>query len=60
MLSVGLHCRLVGRPARIAALERFIEHVLRHADVWICRRIEIANHWIGAHPYVATARSLPR
>ena len=46
MLSVGLHCRLVGRPGRIVALEQFLDHVLRHDGVWICRRIDIARHWI--------------
>jgi putative urate catabolism protein len=51
MLSIGLHCRLVGRPGRIAALERFLEHVLQHRHVWICRRIDIARHWIDTHPY---------
>jgi allantoinase len=51
MLSIGLHCRLVGRPGRIAALERFLEYVLEHERVWICRRIDIARHWIATHPY---------
>jgi allantoinase len=51
MLSIGLHCRLVGRPGRIAALERFLEYVLEHEHVWICRRIDIARHWIVTHPY---------
>jgi allantoinase len=51
MLSVGLHCRLAGRPGRIAALERFLEYVLQHDKVWICRRIDIARHWIATHPY---------
>ena len=51
MLSVGLHCRLVGRPGRIASLERFLDHVQRHDRVWICRRVEIARHWIERHPY---------
>jgi putative urate catabolism protein len=51
MLSIGLHARLAGRPARIAALERFFDHVLAHDHVWICRRIEIARHWIATHPY---------
>jgi putative urate catabolism protein len=50
MLSVGLHCRLVGRPGRIIALERFIEHVLAHPDVWVTRRVDIARHWIATHP----------
>ena len=51
MLSVGLHCRLVGRPARMAALARFLDHVQRHERVWICRRIDIARHWIERHPH---------
>ncbi|MBN1007018.1 allantoinase PuuE [Amphritea pacifica] len=51
MLSIGLHCRLVGRPARIAALSRFLEYVQQHRDVWLCRRIDIARHWHQHHPY---------
>lgn len=50
MLSVGLHCRLIGRPGRIGALERFLDHALQHDDVWVCRRIDIARHWIEKHP----------
>ena len=50
MLSIGLHCRLAGRPGRIAALERFLEYVLQREHVWICRRIDIARHWIATHP----------
>jgi allantoinase len=50
MLSIGLHCRLVGRPARTAALERFCDHVQSHDRVWIARRIEIAEHWRTVHP----------
>jgi len=50
MMSVGLHCRLVGRPGRFMALQRFIDHVARHPDVWICRREDIARHWIETHP----------
>jgi putative urate catabolism protein len=53
MLSIGLHARLAGRPARVAALERFLDHVLAHEHVWICRRIEIAQHWIATHPFRA-------
>lgn len=49
MLSVGLHCRLVGRPGRAAALRRFIEYVLSHDKVWIPQRIEIARHWHAHH-----------
>jgi putative urate catabolism protein len=53
MLSVGLHCRLVGRPARAAALARFLDYVQGHADVWIARRIDIAEHWHATHPFQA-------
>ncbi|UJW74414.1 allantoinase PuuE [Rhizobium sp. SL42] len=49
MMSVGLHCRLVGRPARIAALRRFVEYVLSHEDVWVPTRLEIARHWHAHH-----------
>jgi len=52
MLSVGLHCRLVGRPARAAALARFLDYVQRHEGVWITRRIDIAEHWRQHHPYM--------
>jgi putative urate catabolism protein len=50
MMSVGLHARLMGRPGRAAALGRFLDHVQRHSGVWICRRIDIARHWIAHHP----------
>jgi allantoinase len=50
MLSIGLHCRLAGRPGRIAALARFLDYIQRHERVWICRREEIARHWIAHHP----------
>lgn len=53
MMSVGLHCRLVGRPGRIAALKRFLEYVKSHDDVWLCRRLEIARHWHDQHPVKA-------
>ncbi len=55
MMSVGLHCRLAGRPGRFAALCRFLDHVQRRDDVWICRRVDIARHWIQRHPYNAAA-----
>ena len=45
MLSIGLHCRLIGRPGRLASLKRFIEYVNSHNDVWFCRRVDIARHW---------------
>lgn len=50
MLSIGLHCRLVGRPGRAAALTRFLDYVQSHARVWVCRRIDIARHWHAVHP----------
>jgi allantoinase len=51
MMSVGLHCRLVGRPGRTAALERFVDYALAHDRVWICRRLDIAQHWAKTHPW---------
>lgn len=56
MMSVGLHCRLVGRPGRIMALRRFIDYAKGHADVWFPRRIDIAEHWTATHPPVAIER----
>ena len=50
MLSIGLHCRLVGRPGRFAALRRFLDYAQGHDKVWFCRRIDIARHWIAEHP----------
>jgi OHCU decarboxylase len=51
MMSVGLHCRLAGRPGRIEALRRFIDYVQSHEDVWCPRRIDIATHWHQHHPF---------
>ncbi|QUJ68576.1 allantoinase PuuE [Photobacterium sp. GJ3] len=51
MMSVGLHCRLIGRPGRIAALRRFLDYVQQHDNVWLCRRIDIAKHWHEHHPH---------
>jgi len=56
MMSVGMHCRLLGRPGRFVALQRFLDHVAKHEKVWVCRRIDIARHWRRVHP----AASLPR
>ena len=53
MMSVGLHCRLIGRPGRIQGLRRFLAHVRAHDGVWVCRRVDIARHWIAEHPYKA-------
>ncbi|QTR44912.1 allantoinase PuuE [Thiothrix litoralis] len=50
MMSIGLHCRLVGRPGRFRALQRFVEYVQQQQDVWFCCRLDIAQHWINEHP----------
>ena len=50
MMSIGLHCRLAGRPGRAAALARFLDYVLTHDDAWIATRLDIANHWRDRHP----------
>ncbi len=50
MMSIGLHCRIVGRPARMAALKRFIDYAQGHSGVWFARRIDIARHWLAEHP----------
>ncbi|CAM3277482.1 allantoinase PuuE [Cupriavidus taiwanensis] len=51
MLSVGMHCRLLGRPGRFRALQRFLDYVQGHDKVWICRRVDIARHWAHVHPF---------
>lgn len=51
MLSVGLHMRLIGHPARAAGLGKLLDYIRKHDDVWITRRIDIARHWIEHHPY---------
>ncbi len=53
MMSIGLHCRLVGMPGRYAGLVRFLDYIQGHDKVWIARRIDIARHWASTHPYVA-------
>jgi len=50
MLSIGLHARIVGRPARIEALQRFLDHVQAHDKVWVCRRVDVARHWMATYP----------
>lgn len=50
MMSVGLHCRLIGRPGRVIGLRRFLDHISRHTGVWVTRRVDIARHWIATHP----------
>ncbi|PCI63426.1 MAG: allantoinase PuuE [Kordiimonadales bacterium] len=51
MMSIGLHCRLIGRPGRIKALERFFDYAKSHEAVWFTRRVDIARHWAKEHPY---------
>jgi putative urate catabolism protein len=51
MMSIGMHCRLLGRPGRLVALQRFLDHVAKHDKVWVCRRIDIARHWQATHPF---------
>jgi allantoinase len=53
MMSVGMHCRLLGRPGRIAALQRFLDHIAKFDRVWVCRRVDLARHWKATHPYAA-------
>ena len=53
MMSIGMHCRLLGRPGRMRALQRFLDHVQSHDRVWIARRIDIARHWRQVHPFDA-------
>ena len=50
MMSIGMHCRLLGKPGRITALQRFLDHIAQHEHVWMCRRIDIARHWAKQHP----------
>ncbi|MDF0606324.1 allantoinase PuuE [Neisseriaceae bacterium TC5R-5] len=56
MLSVGMHCRLLGRPGRFAGLQRFLDYIQQHQQVWICRRVDIARHWHEQHPYRAAEK----
>jgi len=51
MMSIGMHCRLLGRPGRITALQRFLDHIAAHEHVWVCRRLDIARHWKNTHPF---------
>ena len=53
MMSIGLHCRLAGRPGRAAALARFLDYILAHERVWVCRRIDLAQHWIARFSFGA-------
>ena len=51
MMSIGMHCRLLGKPGRIVALQKFLDHITKHDRVWVTRRIDIARHWKQVHPY---------
>jgi allantoinase len=51
MLSIGMHCRLLGRPGRMRSLQRFLDYITNHSDVWITRRLDIARHWKQVHPF---------
>jgi allantoinase len=54
MMSIGMHCRLIGRPGRMKSLQRFLDYVQGHERVWICKRIDIARHWMATQPFVAS------
>ncbi|HPG61906.1 MAG TPA: allantoinase PuuE [Casimicrobium sp.] len=56
LMSVGMHCRLLGKPARMAGLMKFLDHVEKHDRVWVARRIDIARHWRAVHPYAGEMR----
>jgi len=51
MMSIGMHCRLLGRPGRMLALQQFLDHIEKHDRVWVCKRVDIARHWRVVHPY---------
>ncbi len=51
MMSIGMHCRILGRPGRLRGLQRFLDHVEKHDQVWVTRRIDIARHWKQVHPF---------
>ncbi len=55
MMSIGMHSRLLGKPGRIGALQRFLDHIGRHDKVWVARRIDIARHWKATHPFIPAA-----
>ena len=54
MMSIGMHCRILGRPGRLRALQRFLDHIESHDRVWVTRRIDIARHWKQTHPFDAS------
>jgi peptidoglycan/xylan/chitin deacetylase (PgdA/CDA1 family) len=50
MMNIGMHCRLLGRPGRMTALQRFLDHIAQFDKVWVAKRMDIAQHWMKAHP----------
>ncbi|MEO5696751.1 MAG: polysaccharide deacetylase family protein, partial [Burkholderiaceae bacterium] len=54
MMSIGMHCRILGRPARFRALQQFLDHLEKHDRIWVTRRIDIARHWKQTHPFDAS------
>ena len=54
MMSIGMHCRLLGRPGRMLALQKFLDHIEKHDKVWVCKRVDIARHWKTVHPFKQT------
>lgn len=56
MMNVGMHMRLLGHPGRAAGLARFLDYVKSKPDVWVCKRLDIARHWLDVHPYAGEAR----
>lgn len=50
MMSIGLHCRLAGKPARALAVARFLDYLRKQENVWVATRLEIAQHWLKVHP----------
>lgn len=54
MMSIGMHCRLLGRPGRMVALQRFLDHIQSHDQVWVATRLDIAQHWAATHPVPST------
>jgi allantoinase len=51
MMSLGLHMRIIGHPSRAAGLERVLDYVMSQPGVWVCRRLDIARHWMAVHPH---------
>jgi peptidoglycan/xylan/chitin deacetylase (PgdA/CDA1 family) len=59
MMSIGMHCRLLGRPGRFHALQQFLDYIDQFDGVWVCRRIDIARHWKQVHPHASATGADP-